>query len=284
MYVISNSLERSKIKVEKDRGKHGTFQEMIQTWVTYEAVKVILFYGLNPKLNTTIKEVAPQIQTYIQYIKDPKDSTYETAETVNKSLFNKTLHSSYFLRCKFADVDKVLWKDDVKVTIPIIILTWLRQLQQGFNEQTTTTCWSILGNYTLIENIPKGDSKDQLGLVYLSKPHTPETLEKVKSYTDIKPDKTFEATETNYTIKSLEMWAMMLLQPPVEKKLHDTAKEDKETGMRQKTSAKLNQNNYKFTIISTNFASSNTRTQKRNQTEHEIQPRTPTRMTMQCKE
>ena len=114
-------------------------------------------------------------------------------------------------------MDKVLWKDDVKVTIPIIILTWLRQLQQGFSEQTTTTCWSILGDYTPIVNITKGDSNDQLGLVYLSKPHTPETLEKVKSYTDIKPDKTFEATETNYTIKSLEMWAMMLLQPPLQK-------------------------------------------------------------------
>jgi hypothetical protein len=260
-YVISNSLARSKIKVEKDRGKHSTFQEMIQTWVTYDVVKVIFLYGLNPELNTSIKEVAPQIQTYIQYIKDPKESTYETAETVHKNLFNKTLHSSYFLRCKFSEVDKVLWKDDVKVTIPIIILTWLRQLQQGFSEQTT--CRSFLGDYTPIEKIPKGDSNDQLGLVYLSKLHTPETLQKVTSYTDIKPDETYEATETNYTIKSIEMWAMMLLQPPLQKKLHDTAKEDKETGMRQKTCAKLNQSNYQFTITSTYFASSNKRTQKK---------------------
>jgi hypothetical protein len=190
---------------------------MIQTWVTYEVVKVIFLYGLNPELNTTIKEVAPQIQTYIQYIEDSKESTYETAETVHKSLFNKTLHSFYFLRCKFADVDKVLWKDNVKITIPIIILTWLRQFQQGFNEQTTTICWSTLGNSTPIDNIPKGDSNDRLGLVYLFKPHTPESLKKVKSHTDIKPDETYEATETNYTIKSLEMWAMMLLQPPLKK-------------------------------------------------------------------
>ena len=54
------------------------FQEMIQTWVTYEVVKVIFLFGLNPELKTTIKEVAPQIQTYIQYIKDPEESTYET--------------------------------------------------------------------------------------------------------------------------------------------------------------------------------------------------------------
>jgi hypothetical protein len=31
VYAISNSLARSKIKIEKDRGKHSTFQEMIQT-------------------------------------------------------------------------------------------------------------------------------------------------------------------------------------------------------------------------------------------------------------
>ena len=89
-------MARHKIKVKKDREKHGTYQEMIQTWVTYSVVKVIFLYGLNPELNTSIKKVAPQIQTYIQYIKDPKENTYETAEIVHKSLFNKTLHSSYF--------------------------------------------------------------------------------------------------------------------------------------------------------------------------------------------
>jgi hypothetical protein len=250
---------------------------MIQTWVTYEVVKVIFLYGLNPEPNTTIKEVAPQLQTYIQYIKDPNESTYETAETVHKSLFNKTLHSSYFLRCKFADVDKVLWKDEVKFTIPFIILSWLRQLQQGFNEPTNTISWSTLGNYTPIDIIPRGDAKDQLALVYLSKPNIPpEPPVKVKSYTDIKPDETYEATETNYTIKSLELWAMMLLQTPVEKKLNDTAKVDKETRMRQESCGKLNRSNYRFMITPTNFASSNTRTQKRNKTEHEFQPITNT--------
>ncbi len=62
----------------------------------------------------------------------------------------------------------------------------------------------------------------------------------------------------------------------VEKKLHDTAKVDKETGMRQETCAKLNQSNYQFTITSTNFATSNTRTQKRNETDHKFQPTTNT--------
>jgi hypothetical protein len=46
--------------------------------------------------------------------------------------------------------------------------------------------------------------------------------------------------------------------------------------MRQKTCAQLNQSNYQFTITSTNFANSNTRTQKRNKTELKIQPRTNT--------
>jgi hypothetical protein len=249
---------------------------MIQTWVTYEVVKVIFLYGLNPELNTTIKDVAPQIQAYIQYIKNQEESKYNTAETVHKTLLKETLHSSYFGRYKFADTDKIVWKDDVKVTIPIIILTWLRQLQQGFDDQKTTIYWSTLGNYTPIEHIPRGAGVNQLGLVYLSKPTIPESLEKVKSYTDIRPDETYDkVTETNYTIKSLEMWAMMLLQPPVEKNLNDTAREDKETRMRQKICTQLKKNNYQFIITSTNFAP-NTSTAKKNKPEDQRQPTTNT--------
>jgi hypothetical protein len=69
---------------------------MIQTWVTYSVVKVIFLYGLNPEPNTTLKEFASQLNAYIQHIKNPTDSTLDSAIKVYKSLFNKTSHSSYF--------------------------------------------------------------------------------------------------------------------------------------------------------------------------------------------
>ena len=163
-----------KNEVKKDRGKHGTYQEMIQTWVTYEVVKVIFLYGLNPEPNTTIpKKLAPQLNAYIQHIKNPTESTFEGADTVHKTLFNETSHSSYFLRCKFAEVDKVIWKDDVKYTIPIIILSWLRQLEQGFKDLSNTKSWSILGNYTPVNSPLQGDGTDPLSLVYLLKHNQP---------------------------------------------------------------------------------------------------------------
>jgi len=43
---------------------------MIQTWVTYEVVKVLYIYGLNPEPSEQLETVAPHIETYIKYVID----------------------------------------------------------------------------------------------------------------------------------------------------------------------------------------------------------------------
>ena len=229
---------------------------MIQTWVTYEVVKVLFLYGLNPKPNSNIGHIAPQLQTYIQHINEPSDKTYDTAKTVQETLFKKTLHSSYFARCSFSDVGRLLaWRDDVKFMIPFLIMTWLRQLQQYFREKNNLVSWSKLGNYIPIDTVLRGEGKDPLALVYLTKPTEPtEPSVKVKQYADIVPDETYHGNTRKFIIKLLEMWAMMILQTPVEKKLEQTARVDKETKARYETCKKLNQSNYQFRLSTTNFA------------------------------
>ena len=245
---------------------------MIQTWVTYEVVKIIYLYGLNPEPITTLSEFAPELYTYIQHVKNPTNSTLDSALNVHTTLFNKTSHSSYFLRCKFTEAERIVWKDDVKFIIPFIILSWLRHLEQGFSDKSSTKTWSTLGNYTPVDKLLSGDGGDPLSLVYLSKHDKPNKIKKVTAYRDIIPDETYESTEENYTIKSLEMWAMMCLQTPVQDKLLEAAKVDKETKKRHETCKMLRQKDYKFCITTTNFTKSSKRSRKRKIDEDELSP------------
>ena len=270
--MISNSLARHKNNVKKDRGKHGTYQEMIQTWVTYEVVKVIFLYGLNPEPNSTLEQFAPDLYTYVQHVKNPTNSTLECALRVHTTLFSKTSHSSYFSRCTFAQFEKVVWRDEVKFMIPIIILSWLRHLEQGFNNKSSTVSWSALGHYCPVDKPLQGHGADPLGLVYLSTHDKPDKIAKVSSYCDIKPDETYESTNNNYTIKSLELWAMMCLETPVQNKLLEATRLDKDTKKRHDTCKMLRQNNYKFSITITDYTKSNKDSRKRKIDESEFAP------------
>jgi len=83
----------------KDRGKHATYEEMIQTWVTYEVVKVLYLFELNPTHRCNIEEIAPEIEKYITYIEsnilddDDDDEDEESHQGIKtfKKQFSKTL-------------------------------------------------------------------------------------------------------------------------------------------------------------------------------------------------
>ncbi len=81
--------------------------EMIQTWITYEVVKVLFLYGLNPKPSDRIHDVAQEIGKYILHMTDPSDESYASARKVQNTLFKKTHHLSVFSRCNFSDVAAV---------------------------------------------------------------------------------------------------------------------------------------------------------------------------------
>ncbi len=182
LFIISNYLSKFDV-IRKDRGKHGIYHEMIQTWVTYELVKVLYLYRLNPQQSTSLNNVAPEIDDYIKYMTTQGPELFSMTQGVHKTLLKYTLHSGYFHKCNFAGVSKITWKDDVKFIIPFLVLTWLRQLQQFFNREQKHT-WSNLGNYTPHLRLSHGEGSDPLAVVYLSKADTGQPV-KVKTSTTL---------------------------------------------------------------------------------------------------
>jgi hypothetical protein len=154
---------------------------MIQTWVTYELVKVLYLYGLNPQQSASLNNVTPEIDDYIKYMTMQGSELFSTTQGVHKTLLKYRLHSGYFHKCNFAGVSEISWKDDVKFMIPFLVLTWLRQLQQFFNKEQKRT-WSVLGNYT--PRLSHGEGSDPLAVVYLSKADTGQPV-KVKTSTTL---------------------------------------------------------------------------------------------------
>jgi hypothetical protein len=82
LHIIAKYLARSRDDIKKDRGSPGVYREMIQTWVTYELVKVIYIFGLNPSPNDDLSKFAPEIHSYIDYLrlgdKDKDKKEYAT--------------------------------------------------------------------------------------------------------------------------------------------------------------------------------------------------------------
>jgi hypothetical protein len=74
--------------------------------------------------------------------------------------------------------------------IPFLILTWLRQLQQFFDNRQKRT-WSNYGNYNPHLKLNQGEGSDPLAVVYLSMPGTGQSY-KVKHFTDIQPNETYD--------------------------------------------------------------------------------------------
>jgi hypothetical protein len=63
---------------------------------------------------------------------------------------------------------------------------------------------------------------------------------------DIKPDESYDENAKDLVIKSLEEWAMLILQPPVERKLINAAKVDSETGKSYNRCKKIIKRHYQF--------------------------------------
>jgi len=248
----------------KDRGKHATYEEMIQTWVTYEVVKVMYLFGLSPTPRSNLGKIAPEIEKYILHIEsnklddddDDENDEYEEIKNTHEIIFKNTQHSGLFEKCTFASWTEAKWKEDVKYMIPFLLLTWLRQLQQYFKEKKNKDCtWAKKGNYQPHISFSKGESSNPLAVVYLCKPGTKKAY-KVESYNDIKPyePKKVEELTTNVLIPSFEEWALLLLTLPNQTRMNETVKYDNDTMRRWKMAESKIKRGYKFELNDTNYA------------------------------
>ena len=107
------------------------FQDLIHSWVGYELVKVLLSFGLTPKICEDLEEWSPDLFNVFTYMGDKKRETKKNeAERILTILFQKTQHNSYFAKLLLGS--KANFEKMPNAILPLVVLTWLRQLQEYF--------------------------------------------------------------------------------------------------------------------------------------------------------
>jgi hypothetical protein len=85
-----------------DRGAFNLFQDLMHSWVGYELIKVLLIFGLTPKIRDDLEDWSPDLFNVFTYMGNKKrDTNKEKADRVLTILFQKTQHNSYFTNLPF---------------------------------------------------------------------------------------------------------------------------------------------------------------------------------------
>ncbi len=197
-----------KIKIDCDnRGAFTVFQELIHSWVGYKLVKVVLIFGLSPKICNDLENWSSDLFHLFSYMGDKqRDPKKEGADCLLTILFHKTLHSRYFEKLPFGSKDK--FEKMPNTILPLVVLTWLCQLQEYFYEigdNKESGDWNVHGKYCAVK--ARHVSKDfPLDNVHMMKANSTSVV-KVDSVTYIKPD----SKHYNIVVKSLQEWAAKIL-------------------------------------------------------------------------
>jgi hypothetical protein len=114
-----------------DQGDSLGFQEFIQSWVGYELVKVLHVFGLQPQIRSDLAKWSPELFTTFIYLSNRTNNEHKIKATkMLDLLFDKTDHCSYFGKLNLGSKKK--FKTLNNSSLYLLILTWLRQLQQYF--------------------------------------------------------------------------------------------------------------------------------------------------------
>ncbi len=130
----------------------------------------------------------------------------EEADCLLTILFHKTLHSGYFAKLPFGSKEK--FEKMHNTILPLVVLTWLHQLQEHFYEigdNKESGDWNVHGKYCAVSanNVSKDFLLDN---VHMTKANST-SLVKVDSVTYIKPNGKPHKT----VVKSLEEWVAKTL-------------------------------------------------------------------------
>ncbi len=78
-FVISNSaIAKKKVDIEDRGGNHELFEHLMHSWVGYELVKVLLKFGLSPKLRGDLNEWSPDLY---QLFSDFGDKQWDSSKS-----------------------------------------------------------------------------------------------------------------------------------------------------------------------------------------------------------
>ena len=165
------------------------FAYIMHSWVGFELVQVLLAFGLSPKLRDDLNDWSPDLFNVFSYLGDKQrdSSKKDEAKRLQQILFNKTEHSSYFGKLPFGKKTKLLNMENT--TIPLVILTWLRQLEEHFYRQPTKSPsidWNDNGRYCNTQQ--KNAVKKGVNNIHMSKAAATSLCE-ITSFDHIKPNK-----------------------------------------------------------------------------------------------
>jgi hypothetical protein len=114
-----------------DRGDSLLFQVLIQSWVGYVLVKVLNVFGLQPKIRTDLADWSPDLFATITSLSNrTNDQHKDKATKMLGLLFDQTEHNSYFGKFNFGSKEN--FKTLNNSSLYLLILTWLRQLEQYY--------------------------------------------------------------------------------------------------------------------------------------------------------
>jgi hypothetical protein len=184
-FVISNSaIAKKKVDVEDRGGNHELFEHLMHSWVGYELVR---FYSNMPKLWSDLNEWLPDLYQLFSYFGEKQRDPSKSPTHLLTVLFERTEHCSYFRKLPFGKRTK--FEKMANTTIPLVILTWLRQLQEHFFKQPENNPqinWNDSGRYC---NVPvKFAVSKGVNYVHMTKTNNKNAF-KIESFDSIKPNK-----------------------------------------------------------------------------------------------
>ena len=183
------------------------YEHIIHSWVGYELVKVLLKYGLSPNVRSDLKDWSEDLYELFAYFDEKQPGSTERPNTQLTILFDKTDHCSYFEKLGFGK--KMRFEKMPNTIIPLVILTWLRQLQEHvfkISDHSSQTDWSDMGRY--FTQPPNKAVSKGVNHVHMSKAKN-QVVQRMKSFHDVIPKTTGRGTEK--VIRSLLEWADMIL-------------------------------------------------------------------------
>ena len=145
-------MQKENDNVEDRGGNHELFEHFMHSWVGYEIVQNLFKYVLTPKIRTDLKNWLPQLHELFSHFEERQRNPEKKPTKMIEVLFENPEHCSYFEKLPFGKRTK--FETMSNAAIPLVILTWLRQLQEYFfnqPEMKESRDWSDYGQYC---NVP----------------------------------------------------------------------------------------------------------------------------------
>ena len=203
--IANSAIAKKNNNVEDRGGNHELFEHFMHSWVGYEIVQILFKYGLTPKIRTDLQDWSPQLHELFSYFEDKQRSTSNKPAQMLETLFEGTEHCSYFKKLPYGR--RIKFEKMSNTTIPLVILTWLRQLQEYFFDQSEmkeTIDWNDYGRYC---NVPLRYAVNKgISNIHMSKANSTDP-EKIDSIDCVAPNKKYSTK----VVKSLFDWAELIL-------------------------------------------------------------------------